>query len=246
MPLSLEESVCPLSLPRISAKMHTEHWTLVETNGHSPASPVQLLTLSEIKRVLAAHQPDIQPSENCTRRAAVAMILREETPGLIETLFIKRAEHPHDPWSGHMAFPGGREDATDPSLEHVAIRETLEETGLVITPEMRIGRLHDIGGGRLRPFDMSVSPFVFHLPHKAEITTNHEIADTVWVPLDYMADLANIKSYNYPPDPMNRAFPCFNYNDCYTIWGMTFRMLGSFYELFGVTLPNEPTSRDVE
>ncbi len=45
-------------------------------------------------------------------RAAVAIVLREGAKG-IELLLIRRSEHPDDPWSGQMAFPGGRHDPED-------------------------------------------------------------------------------------------------------------------------------------
>lgn len=213
--------------------------------GRGSGGP-SLTAIGDIKKILATHEANTAPSANSSRRAAVAMILRETAPGALETLFIQRAEHPQDPWSGHMAFPGGREDEGDDSLEAVARRETLEEVGIELLPEMRIGRLDDIAGGRLRPFDLSVSPFVFFHPGPSEFTLSHETADAVWVPLGYLSDASNIKPYQYPPDPHRRAFPSFQYDGRYTIWGMTFRMLGSFMELFGVALPKEPVSRDVE
>jgi hypothetical protein len=37
---------------------------------------------------------------------------------------------PGDPWSGHVAFPGGRAEPGDASPWHTAARETWEETGL--------------------------------------------------------------------------------------------------------------------
>ena len=61
--------------------------------------------------------------------AAVALVLRPGTGGL-EALFIKRAEHPDDPWSGHVGLPGGRAEDSDPGLVHTAVRETEEEIGL--------------------------------------------------------------------------------------------------------------------
>ena len=67
------------------------------------------------------HQPqtaDLHP----VMRAAVAMVVAPDGDDLA-ALLIERAKHPLDPWSGHMAFPGGRHDATDPSLERTAIRE---------------------------------------------------------------------------------------------------------------------------
>jgi hypothetical protein len=45
--------------------------------------------------------------------AAVAIIL---TPQPDSILFIRRADRSGDPWSGHMALPGGRRDPSDLDL----------------------------------------------------------------------------------------------------------------------------------
>ena len=46
------------------------------------------------------------------KRSAVALILQVRD-GQLHILMIKRAEREGDPWSGHMAFPGGRKDPVD-------------------------------------------------------------------------------------------------------------------------------------
>ena len=67
------------------------------------------------------------------RRAAVALVLRgpgdasgDGAEGPIELLFVKRAEWEGDPWSGHVAFPGGRHEPQDETLWDTAARETHE------------------------------------------------------------------------------------------------------------------------
>lgn len=197
-------------------------------------------SVAEITAVLAAHQPDTGPSERAGRHAAVAMVLREGPGGRLETLFIQRTEHPGDPWSGQMAFPGGRRDAQDASVEAAARRETFEEVGIDLTPATRVGRLDDIEGGRLSTFRLSVSPFVFHYPDPPAVTLEErEVADSVWVPLAYLGDVGNVVPYQFPQDPAGREFPSFQYEG-YPIWGLTFRIITSFVRLFGVELPREP------
>ena len=56
--------------------------------------------------------------------AAVAAILRDGGADGAEVLFILRAESDRDPWSGHIAFPGGRREPDDGSLLTTAIRSS--------------------------------------------------------------------------------------------------------------------------
>jgi len=61
--------------------------------------------------------------------AAVALILLTGPAGL-EMLFIERARHDDDPWSGNLGFPGGKVEETDDGERQAAERETREEIGL--------------------------------------------------------------------------------------------------------------------
>src|SRR5262249_43618114 len=71
------------------------------------------------------------PTALPSQRAMVACVLREGRAGGCECLFILRAERPGDVWSGHVAFPGGRQDVKDSGGDYeTAGRETLEEVGL--------------------------------------------------------------------------------------------------------------------
>ncbi len=201
--------------------------------------------LEGIQRALAAHIPDIAPSREATRNAAVAMVISDIEDRGLSALFIKRAEHPDDPWSGQMAFPGGRYEPYDKSLDAAARRETLEEVGLELSEDMLIGRLGDVTGGRLSIHSLAVSAFVFHHPGPFELKPNYEVAETVWVPLSHLGDLAMIKPYVFPKDPSQREFPSWVYEG-YTIWGLTYRIIASYLRLFGVEIPGEGEVTDVE
>lgn len=207
--------------------------------------PIAACSLANIRQRLAAFTPDTHASETVARVAAVAMVLRTGADGGLETLFMQRAARAEDPWSGQMSFPGGHVEATDAGVEAAARRETLEEVGLALTPEMVLGRLSDVSGGRLRTFELAVCPVVYYHPDPGPLTHNYEVADTVWVPLAFLGDVRNIESYYYPRDPEQRAFSCFNYGP-YTIWGLTYRILAQFMGLFDITLPTERPLTDVE
>ncbi len=201
--------------------------------------------IEDVYRAFCAHIPDMGPSKEAARTAAVAMVLSEQADQGLSALFIQRAEHPADPWSGQMAFPGGRFEPYDKSLDAAARRETLEEVGLELSEDMLVGRLSDVSGGRLSVHSLSVSPFVFNHPGPTELKPNYEVAGTVWVPLSYLGDPANIRPYLFPPDPMKRQFPSWQY-DGYTIWGLTYRIIANYLRLFGVEIPGERDVTDVE
>lgn len=203
------------------------------------------LRIEDIREALAGHAPHTAPSLRSERNAAVAMILREGPQGDLETLFMERAKAPGDPWSGQMSFPGGRKEPGDRSLEHAARREVEEEVGIALDAGMRIGRLDDVEGGRLQTHRLAVSPFVYYYPNPPEPLHNYEVADTVWVPITYLSEPGNIRPYRFHLDPAQRDFPSFQY-DRFTIWGLTYRIVGSFVRLFDVELPGEPLVTDVE
>lgn len=101
--------------------------------------PVPLLELIETR--LSDHNPGKKVWRRLMKRSAVAMILQVRA-GELNILMIKRAEREGDPWSGHMAFPGGRMDKVDAHGFAVAVRETEEEVGLTLGPEDQcIGRV---------------------------------------------------------------------------------------------------------
>jgi 8-oxo-dGTP pyrophosphatase MutT (NUDIX family) len=77
------------------------------------------------------------------RRAAIALVLLEQESAL-EVLLIERAQRDGDPWSGHMALPGGHVEPSDSDLGATAERETFEEVGLDLQRwGERLGQLSD-------------------------------------------------------------------------------------------------------
>ncbi len=194
---------------------------------------------------LAGHIPDTAASRESIRNAAVAMVLCERPEHGLSALFIRRADHPDDPWSGQMAFPGGRFEPYDRTLVRAAIRETREEVGLSLTQDMLLGRLSDVSGGRLSLHRLAVSPFVFFVPTQPELRPNYEVANTVWVPMSYLGDPANIQPYVFPLDPEKREFPAWQFEG-YTIWGLTYRIIANYMRLFDVDIPGEPLVTLVE
>lgn len=197
----------------------------------NPANDIHI-----IRAKLAAHRPETEASLRVKRPASVALALRPGEKGL-EALFIRRAEHDDDPWSGHMALPGGSKEENDASVEATARREAWEEVGLELSSDQLIGRLSDITGGRLEWFDMALSAFVYYVEEHPILTIcDTEVAETVWIPLQFLMDPKNVSEFLWEMDPDKRLFPAFQFGP-YTIWGLTYRIIAEFNSLFGIEIP---------
>lgn len=165
-------------------------------------------------------------------RAAVAVVLREGADAGLEILFIRRAEHERDPWSGHMGFPGGRAEPGDPSLEATAVRETREETGLDLEADgERLGTLDDVKAlARGRPVDLVITPFVFRLRRTLEGAPSHEVVSLHWLPLERILAPGVRSTLRYQYEETVLELPCLRI-DGLVIWGLTYRMFDNLTSL---------------
>lgn len=171
--------------------------------------------------------------------AAVTMILRPG-PSVPEVLLIERAKREGDPWSGHMAFPGGRAEPGDPSLQGTAERETLEEVGLGLDRGEVIGRLDDLGGRAAAASKMVVSAYVYQIDEPGRLVIeSSEVADAFWVPLDHLVHPDNHVRYPMQYGQHEIDFPGISVCEQNTrvVWGLTYRFLELFFEIVGTPLP---------
>ena len=192
-----------------------------------------MLDLPSIRRRLAAHESLLADDPARTRQAAVAVVLREGNDAT-EMLFIKRAEKAGDPWSGHMAFPGGHREPADANLQAAAVRETAEEIGLDIASAPLLGSLPQQRPMSVRS-NMLVAPFVFEIDGEPALTLNHEVAAAVWAPLGPMHRREN-HAWARPPFDIDAAngdagaFDGYRVSPGCFVWGMTYRMVQTFFE----------------
>jgi 8-oxo-dGTP pyrophosphatase MutT (NUDIX family) len=184
-------------------------------------------TIAEIVAKLRAAGPVDRGEAADGPQAAVAAILKPNG----ELFFIVRAEHPSDPWSGHVAFPGGRRDPGDASLVATAIRETCEEVGVTLREEQLVARLPDVPAFvRSKRAQLVVTPFVFTVPEDTIITANAEVAKGLWVPLPTVRD-AERASFDVTYESMTYAMPCvYLQPGNHRLWGMTLRMLDTLLD----------------
>lgn len=151
-------------------------------------------------------------------------------------LLIQRAVKHGDPWSGHMAFPGGRVEPSDRSPRAAARRETREEVGLVLATAARpVGRLSDVlATAHGRPLPLVISPFVYALREDRDVgfDLNEEVDEAVWVPLDYFSDPAQREQMDWQLGGVTFELPCYRY-DGHLVWGLTLEMLDELFERMG-------------
>ncbi|MSR15467.1 MAG: CoA pyrophosphatase [Gammaproteobacteria bacterium] len=202
-----------------------------------------MITIDEIRLALTAVQPDFKAFEPRPSQAAVAMILADGTQG-IEVCFIRRAERAGDPWSGQVAFPGGRASGADADAFAVAERETWEEIG------MRLAQHHRLGPLPMRPIERNVRrdsltlwPFVYYVGAEeqamATVRLPHEVASVFWVPVGHLFDSNAVTEFEYPQGVSGTTFPGILFGE-HVIWGLTLRVLASFAEVMQRTLPALP------
>jgi 8-oxo-dGTP pyrophosphatase MutT (NUDIX family) len=172
-------------------------------------------------------------------RAAVAMVLRARARDHPEVLLIERARRRGDPWSGHMAFPGGRMDPADASLEAAAVRETREEVGLGLEGARPLGRLDDLEGRHAgRPAGLVISAFVYHHAAAEPLVTNHEVASAMWVPVWELG--ARERHVDHPYPGIDRIFPGILVGEPgrHVVWGLTYRFIEVFYAAVSRPFPD--------
>lgn len=201
------------------------------------------ITVEEIRRHLDAHVPSLStaPIEQARLRAAVAIITRP-APEDVELLFIRRSEFDGDPWSGDIAFPGGRIDTPDEPPRRAAERETLEEVGIDLAGAEYLGQIDDVTG---HTEAVLVSGFVYALSEVVELRPNHEVAATGWVAMDSLRDPGRqvMRSFKYlESDVKMPALRIFD-DDWPVLWGLTYRFTEIFLNVLGRPIPAMPWAR---
>ena len=176
------------------------------------------------------------PAGSGAIHAAVALLLRparagagDSSDGSAEILFIKRAERKGDPWSGHIAFPGGRQSARDADLLAAAVRETKEEVDIDLGAGGRVlGRLPTIEPVSVHLPPIDVTPFVALAPDGArEAALPEEVKATFWVSLSSLRESGLSETVTLSAGGEKRQWPAYP-SPAGAIWGITERILTGF------------------
>jgi 8-oxo-dGTP pyrophosphatase MutT (NUDIX family) len=185
----------------------------------------------KLRAALESHSAVGADKEEGVRRAAVALIIRAGADAAPELLFIQRAEYPGDPWSGQVAFPGGREEEPDPTLLDTAIRETREETGIdLVRDGTVIGTLDDLRPQTVRLPAVIVRPYVVLLNRFEPLLLSDEVALAFWIPLEAFKDAPAWRDTDVLARGVQMNRRAFHHQG-HVIWGMTERILAQLLAL---------------
>lgn len=185
--------------------------------------------LAALRDALADRRPFRGPRDRSLAEAAVLLLVRPADP--LELLLIERAEKEGDPWSGHMALPGGRREPRDADLLATALRETDEETGIVVPHGHVLGGLDELRPSARRRFSITVTPFVAAVPLDTRpVPAPAEVETALWVPLPHLASDEAVDEILIELEGESLALPALSYQE-YVIWGLTHRILTDFMDL---------------
>ena len=163
----------------------------------------------------------LSPNPWSNAQAAVAILVKPKQNDL-EFFLVKRAEVDDDPWSGDMAFPGGKKNLQDNTLVDTAVREVLEETSINLNEKNAIGFMEPIYSSVRK--SLAVQPIVYRFDEYPAVKLNYELTKYLWSPLSEIKQgktNAVVKGWEGPVYVVQGE----------TVWGLTFRMLEKIIKL---------------
>ena len=192
------------------------------------------LTIANIRNALSKNHP--RPSIGTNKRPAAVAIIIQKVATTVQLLFIERTKRKGDPWSGHIAFPGGKVENYDRDVRNTAERETLEEIGINLHQAEYLGRLKDLTGNTL---PVQVSGFVYYLGTACSFTLSSEIKNAFWIPISALIDPEQHTQYCLHHNGKKTFFPAINL--CNTeqpvLWGITYRFAIQLLSILNLDIP---------
>ncbi|MGB0680894.1 MAG: NUDIX hydrolase [Polyangiales bacterium] len=165
---------------------------------------------------------DPEPGESGMRPAAVALLLRHRPQAGMQLLLVERARYRGDPWSGHVALPGGRREPGDAHLYAALQRECREEIGVDVQQVAQpLGRLLQARPQRCRAVPLIVHPWVLWLTQDAPLQLGAELAAHAWIEVAALGPAARPGAFSLPSGRLSPGA---------VVWGLTYRILQDFLQ----------------
>lgn len=167
--------------------------------------------------------PGLEPKGRALRPAAVLVGITSGKSGA-EVILTKRASHlKHHP--GQIAFPGGKQEDSDPTPEAAALREAHEEIGLsphLVRPIVRLPVHETVTGFLMTPILAEVAQF-------SPSRDPGEVEEVFTVPLSHLLDAGQYSIQRRLWRDQWRSYYAVPWGPYY-IWGATARILRGLAE----------------
>lgn len=175
------------------------------------------------------------PLASAPRHASVCVLVAEADP-TPHICFIRRARWDGDPWSEHIAFPGGSRSGDETALETVR-REVREEVGVAIEEEAELMQLPQLrirlaGKEKLLLLDS----FVCHLTGPPPpLQCSPEVASAFWTPVSELWSARNLDHLVLGDRGDMLVYPAIRLPQG-TVFGITLRVLTLLSDQLGIPL----------
>jgi 8-oxo-dGTP pyrophosphatase MutT (NUDIX family) len=220
---------------------------------HWPALPPAALHAESLRGVFKnppVWTPEVKREPALGQRAPqaaavlVPIVMRGEQGNEPHLLLTQRTQHLSS-HAGQIAFPGGKVDPNDQSVEHAALREAEEEVGLSSEHVEVLGQLPSYITGT----SFHITPVVALVSPNHTLQTNaYEVEFAFEVPLSFLMDPANHRLHQWENNGVQRQWYSMPYRPAttklsngsnasnasnpeteYFIWGATAGMIRNFY-----------------
>jgi 8-oxo-dGTP pyrophosphatase MutT (NUDIX family) len=220
---------------------------------HWPALPPAALHAESLRGVFKnppVWTPEVKREPSFGQRAPqaaavlVPIVMRGEQGNEPHLLLTQRTQHLSS-HAGQIAFPGGKVDPDDQSVEHAALREAEEEVGLTSEHVEVLGQLPSYITGT----SFHITPVVALVSPNHTLQTNaYEVEFAFEVPLSFLMDPANHRLHQWENNGVQRQWYSMPYRPAttklsngsnasnasnpeteYFIWGATAGMIRNFY-----------------
>jgi len=159
------------------------------------------------------------PDEDGWRGASIAAVVTAE----LDFLFIRRAVVEGDPWSGHIAFPGGKREPSDADDRAAAVREANEELGLRLDEARFLGAMDEVPTVKGLP-PMIIRPFGFLLDREPDLTPNREVHSVHRLSVDSLLAGVGRTEFTLPWRDQSVQMAAVEF-DGLRLWGLTLRVV---------------------
>jgi 8-oxo-dGTP pyrophosphatase MutT (NUDIX family) len=161
-------------------------------------------------------------------KKSAVLILLSERENEVSILFTLRSDKLNS-HRGQISFPGGRIEPDELPAD-AAIRETFEETGLVVPKDNIICELTPL---YVPPSNSLIHPFVAYIIEPNDTNSNpEEVEECFWLPMSDFLMPNEIKYFDTLLDGRNASIPYREVNKKTKLWGATSMILQELIDIY--------------